>query len=378
MDSKTTKTVIIVIVVIAALIAAMAVFAPKSAETQSDSDTSEIYFPEYSEGINDDGMFNLTAKDYVTLCNYTGIEVPAEEIAVTDEEVQEQITTIMSGRTHKVPVYEGIVEDGASLNIDYIGSIDGVEFEGGNTYGAGSDVTIGVTNFIPGFLEQLVGHEVGENFDINVTFPEEYGVEELNGQDAVFNITINTLYIDEDDVLTDEYVAENFSEGTGCMTIADIEEYIRNGLSTNMLGDYVYDYVMANCKVNEIPDSMVEYQKGVLYSYYESSYEYYAASSDISWEEFLASMGFDSEEAMYESYKEDMSTACNMSLIYQAIAEDAGISVSDDDLNEFAETNLYTYGLDNYVMAYGRPYVMNMALSDMVQTYLQDNAVITE
>ncbi len=90
---------------------------------------------------------------------------------------------------------EGLVaEDGDTVNIDYVGSIDGVAFDGGSTNGAGADLVLGSGTYIDGFEEQIVGHSVGETFDIEVTFPENYGSSDLAGQDAVFEITLNGIY----------------------------------------------------------------------------------------------------------------------------------------------------------------------------------------
>ena len=85
------------------------------------------------------------------------------------------------------------IEDGDTVNIDYVGSIDGVEFEGGNTKGNGADLVIGHT-YIDDFEEQLIGHHPGDSVDVTVTFPEDYGKDELNGKEALFKVTINGIY----------------------------------------------------------------------------------------------------------------------------------------------------------------------------------------
>lgn len=86
------------------------------------------------------------------------------------------------------------VEDGDTVNIDFIGSVDGVEFDGGNTKEAGTDLVIGSNSYIDDFEEQLIGHHPGETVDVNVTFPENYGKKDLNGKDALFKVTINGIY----------------------------------------------------------------------------------------------------------------------------------------------------------------------------------------
>ena len=86
------------------------------------------------------------------------------------------------------------IEDGDTVNIDYVGSIDGVEFDGGNTQGKGADLTIGSGLYIDDFEEQLIGAHPGDEVEVTVTFPEDYGTEELNGKEAVFDVTVNGIY----------------------------------------------------------------------------------------------------------------------------------------------------------------------------------------
>lgn len=87
-----------------------------------------------------------------------------------------------------------IIEDGDTVNIDYVGSIDGVEFDGGNTQGQGTDLVIGSGSYIDDFEDQLIGAHPGDNVEVTVTFPEDYGNEELNGKEAIFDVTINGIY----------------------------------------------------------------------------------------------------------------------------------------------------------------------------------------
>lgn len=86
------------------------------------------------------------------------------------------------------------VKDGDTVNIDYVGSVDGVEFDGGNTQGMGTDLVIGSGSYIDDFEEQLIGAHPGDKVEVTVTFPEDYGVEDLNGKEAVFNVTVNGIY----------------------------------------------------------------------------------------------------------------------------------------------------------------------------------------
>ena len=104
-------------------------------------------------------------------------------------------STPSSSSEKKLDTTKGaVVQAGDTINLDYVGSVDGIEFEGGSTQGQGTDLTLGSGTYIDGFEEAVEGHKVGESFDIHVTFPENYGNSDLAGKDAVFNITINGVY----------------------------------------------------------------------------------------------------------------------------------------------------------------------------------------
>ena len=118
----------------------------------------------------------------------TGSEDTSSEDSSAEEDSQESGSSTLSTDTSLT------VEDGDTVNIDYVGTIDGVEFDGGSTNGQGTDLVIGSGSYIDDFEEQLIGAHPGDTVDVNVTFPENYGVEDLNGQDAVFEVTVNGIY----------------------------------------------------------------------------------------------------------------------------------------------------------------------------------------
>ena len=122
--------------------------------------------------------------DYVTLCDYKNISVSRSEVELSDEDMQAQIDKLLKAHPDYDTDTSIKIKDGDTINLDYVGSIDGVEFQGGSTGGNGTDLTIGSHQYIEGFEESIIGHNVGENFDIHVTFPEDYGKDELNGYDT--------------------------------------------------------------------------------------------------------------------------------------------------------------------------------------------------
>lgn len=333
----------------------------------------------YSTGLDENGFWEgITALDNVELCDYSGIAVPAEVHLVSEEAVQSEMDSYLSQFTTTEEVENRAVQDGDTVNIDYVGSVDGVEFEGGSTQGAGAEVIIGYTSYIDDFLEQLIGHMPGETFDIEVTFPDNYGTEEsgsahLNGKDAVFSTTINHIVQYNDAVLSDSFVEENFSETLGWSTVAQMKEAIREDLQTAALASYFQEYIVTNSIVNTLPESMLQYQQNALIYYYQEYADYYS----MEMQDFLSSyMGVASTEELLAMYEEDNTTTAKFYLLIQAIAEKEGISVSQEDLDayflDYAGTEDYSQ-LEEY---YGKPYLHLMVLTQAVLDHLESKAVL--
>jgi trigger factor len=340
------------------------------------SDNAEDTSTEFSnsDGIDDNGFWeNVTALDYVELCDYEGILIPSDVHEITEEAVQTEIDTILADYTYDEQVTDRSVTDSDTVNIDYVGSIDGVEFENGSTDGAGTDVTIGVTDYIDDFLEQLIGHSPGESFDIEVTFPEDYGDEDLNGKDATFAITINYIVETVLPDLTDEFVLNHLASDYGWSTVVEMETDIRSDLQKSATLNYIQEYIVENTNIISLPEELLEYQKKALISYYQDYAEYY--SMEI--EEFLSTyLGVETTDELIQENLADMTEAANFRLIIQAIAEDAGISVSDEDVAAYFETYLGSDDYSEYEEYYGMPYLKLVVLNQAVMDYLEDKAVL--
>lgn len=339
-----------------------------------ENDTTESFSP--STGLDENGRWEgVAALDYVTLSKYKGIEVPRSEIAAFDDDVQAQIDSILANYATTEQVKDRAVADGDTLNIDYVGSIDGVEFEGGTTNEQGTTVTIGVTNYIDDFLEQLVGHMPGENFDIEVTFPEDYGNEDLNGKDAVFNITINFIQESVTPELTDEWVAENLNESYGWSTEAQMREEIAATLESNALTNYLQSKVIDEATVSEIPATLIDYQKQSAIAECQS----YADMYGFELEDMLSMLtGYSNVDEYLEANANAFENAAKSHLVFQAIAEDADISVDEDDVREYFEGYMGTSDIDSFSQTYGMPYLKLVTLLNAVNEFLADSAVVVD
>lgn len=328
----------------------------------------------YSSGLDESGMWEgIVALDYVELFDYNNMEIPADQHTVTEEDVDAQVEMIVANLATQEQITDRAVVDGDTLNIDYVGSVDGVEFEGGSTNGAGQEVTIGVTSFIDGFLPQLIGHSPGENFDIDVTFPEDYHSEDLKGKDAVFNITINYIAESVEPELTDELVAESLSGDYGWATISEMKEGIKEDMEKSAMTSYLQQAIVDESNIKEVPESLIKYNENIMVQYYTET----AASYGMELEDLLKNMiGVESVEELRETEQESNIKASSYSLVIQAIAEDAKITVSDDDVSTFfkEEANIDDYSPQKE--QYGMPYLKHIVLDEKVLTYLEDNATL--
>ena len=348
---------------------AIAIVAAVAYSIYHDKNTAPAFA--FSAGIAENGYWEDTvATDYVELFPYQSLTIPSEIREVPEAELQAEIKNEIGA--HNPPtkqVTDRAIVNGDNVNIDYVGSVDGVPFESGSTEGAGTDVTAGSANYIDDFLTQIIGHRPGETFNVEVTFPRDYGKEELNGKDAVFVTTIN--YITEDD-LTDEFVAEALSEEHGWTTIAEMETEIRNNLQKARVDNYLRDYLATEATVNATPETVAAYQEKLIAYQEKSMLDYYleqADSSEMELDEFLQTYaGVESKDELVAQNRESVEKDMKRTLVVQAIAEDADITVSDEDLSS------YLPGYSAYMDQFGKPWITQYVLGLKVIAYLTENA----
>ncbi|MCD8125660.1 MAG: trigger factor [Lachnospiraceae bacterium] len=338
--------------------------------SDSSSASSSSGTPDYSAGLDDDGnLEGIDAASLVTLPDYKNAVLSQSDVEVTDDDVQAEIDLILEEFAETSEVTDRAVEDGDTVNIDYVGSIDGEEFDGGSTEGAGTDVTIGVTSYIDDFLEQLIGHTPGETFDVEVTFPDPYeNNTDLSGKDAVFEVTIN--YITETTLpeLTDDFVAENLADSYDSTTVEEFEATVRGELETNSQYDAVWDYLIENTTFSEVPESLVEELLQISVDYYTQQASYY--SLDL--EEYLSYYGIESEEALREELWDTTETTAKWYIIAQAIAEAEGIETDDAALEAFFGDTDYS----TYLEYYGTGYVKMQVRIHDVATLIYETATL--
>ncbi len=329
---------------------------------------------EFSYGIDEDGGWKgVNALKKVDLCEYEGIPIPASVHTVPEDVVQSEIDGIMANYSTDVLVTGRAVEDGDTVNIDYIGRIDGVEFDGGNTQESGTDVTIGVTSYIDDFLEQLIGHNPGETFDIEVTFPENYQEASLSGKDAVFETTINHILETKMPEITDEFINDIVSPYYGWTSVEEMRAEIISSIQNSAVEQYLQEYLLENSIVKDLPQILVEYQEYSMLQYYRDYAEYYG----MEFNDFIqAYAGVSTAQELIDANAESTEMTAKMYLIIEAIAEEVGITATDDDINTYFLALMDEEELIGFRTEYGLPHMKMVTIQKAVLDYLLERVIL--
>ena len=362
--TKLTTNLILVLVVLlfAAGIGSFVYY--KMTTTQASND--------YSAYVNEDGTLKgINPTDYITPLDYKNIVVPQTEIQYTEDNMTEAINSVLA--SNKVASTDASLSavEGDTVNIDYVGTIDGVEFEGGNTNGAGADLVLGSGSYIDDFEEQLYGSHPGDTVTVEVTFPEDYTSEDLQGKDAVFEVTVNSIYVLPD--FTDEFVAENLSDVA--TTVEEYKEYLKTTNEANNLINYLTSYIGEHASATSYDHGHIKYLKGIIKNDYETYYNSYNQmmlmyTGSPMYQSFSEYTGMSNAE--FETYLDEQScTRAAVDMTYQYIFTDAGLSITDADY-EKTTTALGTTSVDTY----GKEYLMQMTLQERVISYLAENVTI--
>lgn len=341
----------------------------KSAEEKTtETKTETMPTVNYGEGLNEDGtLANTEGKDYVTLCDYESIQIPKEEVKAEDSEIENEISILMQSFTTQKQVKDRKVKDGDVVNIDYVGTVDGVEFDGGSA--KGYDLTIGSGTFIDGFEDQLVDHVPGDNVEVKVTFPENYASKDLAGKDAVFDTTVNYISESETPALTDEFVKENLSE-YGYTSVKNMKKKMREEIENNKKYNYIWTYLVDNSTFETIPEELVTPQLDIMVESLEAS----LYMQNVTLEDYLTSSGYEDEDGLREAYYSDCEDMIKSYLVADKVAQEKNIKVSEENLADYFKKYYNTEEYSSYVDYYSRAYINRTVLNNLVTETLAKTA----
>lgn len=340
-----------------------------SGSSSSVEDHSDVY----SAYLNDDGTLKgVDSATLVTLPQYKGISVPAEEYTITDDELNTQINSILDQYATYDQITDRAIADGDVVNIDYVGTVDGEEFSGGNTNGRGTLVTAGSDAYIDDFLTQIIGHTPGETFDVNVTFPDPYeNNPDLAGKAAVFHTTINYIQGDKQvPELTDEFVSQT-SALADYGTAQGMKDTIRTSMEDNKADNYVLQKVLDACQFSEFPADLVDQLVDVSMAQFESQ----ASAYGLDMETARSMMGYESEDAQREAMTASAQEQLKTVVMLEAIAKAEGLTVDEDALTNYFSTNVGTSDYSAYQTYYGRGYLCQAVLLDSAMDLVTSSAV---
>ncbi len=338
----------------------------KAAEATTESATVTV---DYSVGLNDDGtLADADAEKLVTVAEYKKISLDESDVEVTDDSVSSQIDTLLANFTTTKEVKDRAVKDGDTVNIDYTGTVDGEEFDGGSA--EGYDLEIGSGTFIDDFEDQLIGKKPGDTVTVKVTFPDDYSTEDLQGKDAEFETVINYISEEETPELTDEFVKENSSSLDDATTVKELKQKVRDELEEQKMSSALWDYLLKESTFKDIPSELTDNVLDLVID----QMKYQAQSYGIEFDTYLTYMGLESEDAVREQYEEQCEQTVKQYLIADVIAEKEGIEVSEEDMQEFLGTD----DISSYQETYGTAYIKRAVLNSLVIDMLEDNVTVTK
>ena len=337
-------------------------------ETESDNteDTSE------DTPTTAELMAGIDVEKCVTLGDYKGVTVEKTIQSVTDEDVQNEIDNALANYPVEV---DQAAKEGDTVNIDYVGKIDGEEFDGGSDQGA--DLKLGSGKFIDGFEDGLIGARKGETRTLNLTFPEDY-TQDLAGKAVEFTVTVNAVKEPLSEP-TDQWVADNIE---GYDNIADYKAGIRSEqeesneqTAENQVRYAAWTQVIDNCTINEYPETLVEVGKKL----YEQQVETYAKYAGMELDAYIESSGLTQEE--YQSNMEEYGkNVAAQALVCQAICDKEGVAIGGDDYQKALQDMLTEYGCteDELIQTYGQDNVEQSIMLNRVSNLILENANVTE
>ena len=329
-----------------------------------------------SESLEDGVVLKVVVavKPEIKVGNYTGLKATKKVNTVDDADVEAELVR-MQNRNGRIITREGKAENGDTVDMDFEGFVDGVAFEGGKA--EHYSLVLGSGSFIPGFEDQLIGHEAGEEFDVNVTFPEEYQAKELAGKPAVFKIKLHEVKTKELPALDDEF-AKDVSEYD---TLDELKASIRKGMEEQnekqaalAVENDLVDQVIATIE-GDIPDAMYEARMDEAVR----DFEYRLAQQGLKLDMYLQYMG-QTMESFRASFREQAEKQVKIRLALEAVAAAEQIAATDEEL----EAELQRVA-DNYKMELAK--VKELVNADEVKKdlavnkaidFIRDHAEITE
>ncbi|MDO4544860.1 MAG: trigger factor [Bacillota bacterium] len=317
--------------------------------------------------------------EYLKVGEYKGLEVAPYTVTVSQEDVDEQIQANLEAATSTQELGEDeAIADGDTANIDYVGRIDGKKFEGGSA--EGSDLTIGSDSFIDGFEDGLIGHTTGEKVKLNLTFPEDYQEETLQGKDVVFTVTINSVSRE----VVPEYGLDFVQNTTEYETVEEYEAALKEQINAqkeeeaiNEQKDKLWDQALQNTEVKKYPDRELNHYM----QFNSDQIDDMADSYGMERADVLEGYEFGDEDEFAAVNEDSSKLRVKQEMLIEYIAKEEGLDYTDEEKEALiADFESQGYTAEAVETQTGRPlaeYVHIELLYEKVRDFLLENANIT-
>lgn len=345
----------------------------------NDKEFEPVASPSVSlDGLSEKGVkfsITVTCKPDVVLGAYKGLDIQMKVDAVSDEQVEAEVERARERAASWAPVTDRAVADGDKVNINYSGSVNGVKFEGGTA--ENQDLIIGSHSFIPGMEEGMIGMNVGETKDLEVTFPAEYHEKSLAGKPSVFEVKINSIDVKILPELDDEF-AKDLGEYD---TLAEYKASIRKNLEDNaksraerIAEDEMFDKICANANI-DVPQEMIDSRLDNYVKDFDSRLQ--QQGMDI--KKYYEYTGSD-EKALREQYKESAEKSVKTSLVLDAIVAAEKIEADAEEFDRLANAFASSYGIESEEFSKMlaersdlKEYINNQAVTETAIKFLKKN-----
>lgn len=331
---------------------------------------------------------------YVTLGDYKGIEIEVDDAAVTDEQVEGEFDALIEYYTTKEEIKEGTVKEGDLINLDFTGYLDGEAFENGSTDGKGTDYTVGGTKddegnvtgkYIDDLDEQLVGLEVGKEYDLDCKFPDDYHSADLKGKEVVFKVKVNCIY-GKDIVpeLNDELI-KTHTKGD-YTTVEAYEKYLREELEkinieeqTQAFEYGLWSTIIKNCKRNGFPEKTLEKYVEGYYNDYKNYYTEMAKLYEMEYDAYLL-LYVGSTDTELKKYCQSLAEAeLEYTMVAVEIAKKEGMDMTEEEIASQKDVIVESFSyasvedLEKQYESFGENYFRESFLFDKINDFLKKN-----
>lgn len=330
-------------------------------------------------------LYDYDLEKYISVGAYEGLKVQYEEQEVTDEDVDAAINAILAAAGKPQQIKQGKVYNGDTVNIDFSGSVDGELFEGGTA--VDQSLTLGSGKMIPGFEDEIIGHDIGSEFTINVTFPENYNAKDLQGKAAEFVIKLN--YKEGDLIIPsfdEAFVKANSSHTSLASYLEELKSHIKTEKDAQELDrvrNKIWTDIVSASEIISYPKKEVDRKIKQNYDYYE----YYAENYQMDFKDFLDAYVGMSEEEFKDYISQQAEVVVKQEMVLHTIAKEKNITISDKEYKEGVLDFIQKEGFSSdkeFKEIYGKSYedmagkeniIISLLLEKVMDFLMEENMV---